>query len=146
MPATNSTRTSPFARTHERIAIIPTSPVRYACVPPQGVSSKPSISIKRSSPSRADSFRSLRRTHVINCYRTIFPNDIVRQLDRAFDNFSSGINQLNINLTRLLQHAKTLRRRVEELHKCLRKNVLPGVLLHVVQPARPIDTTGNDRV
>ncbi len=57
MPATNSMRVKPFARSHERTAIMPTSPVRYACVPPHGVRSKPSISIKRRSPSRAGSFR-----------------------------------------------------------------------------------------
>jgi hypothetical protein len=57
VPATNSIRVKPFARSHERTAIMPTSPVLKACVPPQGVKSKPSISIKRSSPSRAGSLR-----------------------------------------------------------------------------------------
>jgi hypothetical protein len=70
----------------------------------------------------------------------IFPDDIVRQLDSALDDLASWIVQIDVDLTRRFEHAKAARGRVEERDESLRENVLARVLLHVVQPARPVDT------
>src|SRR6185369_4030788 len=80
------------------------------------------------------------RSHVPNSDRAILPDDIVRQLDRALNHFGRRIVKLNIDLARRLEHAKAACRSIEERDERLRENVLARVLLHVVQPARPIDS------
>src|SRR6185503_9106142 len=55
------------------------------------------------------------------------------------------ITQIHINLTRSFEHTKTPRGRVEKRDERLRENVLPGVLLHVVQSTRPVHTPVHNR-
>ena len=138
-------RVNPFARSQERTAIMPTSPVRKACVPPQGVRSNPSISINRNGPSREGSLRKWQAARFILGFhrrdrnRPIFPDDIVSQLNCAIDDSIAGVRQFHINLANLIEHAETARWRIEQGDECLRENVLAGVLLNMIETPRPID-------
>ena len=88
--------------------------------------------------------RGFTRRHGTNRDRAILPDDIVRQLNRTFNHLRRGIVQLNIDLTRRIEHAKAASRSVEEVDKRLRQNVLARVLLQVVQPSRPVDAPAHN--
>src|SRR6185369_4049198 len=83
--------------------------------------------------------RRFTRRHVPNRDRAILPDYVVRELNRALDYPSRRIIQLDVDLARRLEHAKAARGSVEKRDERLRKNVLARVLLHVVQPSRPVD-------
>ena len=81
-PHTNSTRWPPLKRSTAPIAITPIEPVLATCVPPHADRSNPSMSISRSVPSRAVSFRSGNAAASLgadeaNRDRMVFPDDAV---------------------------------------------------------------------
>ena len=74
-------------------------------------------------------------------YLSIFPHDVVGQLDCAFDYFVGRVQQLEVDFADFVQHPKTARWRIEESYERLRKNVLAGVLLNVIESPRPINSS-----
>src|SRR4029079_5194005 len=87
----------------------------------------------------------LTRSHVANRDRAIFPDNVVREFNCAFDDLCCWVTQIDIDLTRSFEHTKTPRGRIEESDERLREDVLSRVLLHVVQSTRPVHTPMHDR-
>ena len=142
-PQKNSIREPPRKRSAGPTAIMPISPVRLTCVPPQADKSKSSTSIRRRTPSRRDSLRSGRRAassasaNLIVTGRSC-PYDPVRFLFRALD-FRGRYFAREIDGGAVRAQVKAHRANAEDSVEGGRQDVLTGVLLHVIEAPVPID-------
>jgi hypothetical protein len=73
----------------------------------------------------------------------VLPDDFVGALDGALDALVRRVGQFDIYFRGVGRHAEAAGLRAEQLDESLRENVLPGVLLHVVEAARPIDAAAH---
>lgn len=55
------------------------------------------------------------------------------------DSFISRVVEFDINLALVFQHAEAARRRIEQIYEGSRQNMLPRMLLQVIEPPQPID-------
>ena len=75
--------------------------------------------------------------------RTVFENDAVGRALRTFEDFESRFRTANVDRTQFGAKVKRNRWAAESLLKHRREQVLAGVLLHVIETARPIDAAVN---
>jgi hypothetical protein len=71
-------------------------------------------------------------------HRTVFPHHAVG-ISLGFANFIGSDLSREIDGRRQLPHVETLGAHAEEAIERRRQHVLPGVLLHVIEPPRPVD-------
>ena len=71
------------------------------------------------------------------------PDDLIGEIDRLVNLFFRRIVDRDINFAFVFEHAKALRRGVEQLDEGSRENVLARVLLQVIEPALPINPAVN---
>src|SRR5215471_7607970 len=82
-------------------------------------------------------------TDLSNLNGTTLPDNLVGKIDCLFNFFIARIIERHVDFAFVLEHPKTMRRRVKQFDEGLRQNMLTGVLLHVVQPPHTIDSSMN---
>ena len=125
--------------------MIPIVPVRATCVPPHADRSKSATSINRSVPSRPDSFRSGSRAASAASAKRIVtgrsPQTTRLASSSAAAASSAGHLTAKVDCRRLRAEVEALGPRAKHPVEGGRQHVLSGVLLHVIEPPRPIDRT-----
>jgi hypothetical protein len=81
----------------------------------------------------------------MDAHGAVFPDDLVRAPHGPPDALVRRRFQLHVNLARLGEHAEAARLRAEQFDERLREDVLPRVLLHVVEAARPVNAPAHLR-
>src|SRR5262249_12344420 len=71
-------------------------------------------------------------------------NDVVGKFNCAFDARIRGIDEIHIDFAYLVHNPKAARWGIKERYQSLRENVLPGVLLNVIQSTWPVNATLNE--
>ena len=121
----------------------PIAPVRPTCVPPQAETSKPSTSMMRSVPVRADSLRrgsgaaSAASANLIVTGRSAQTTCVGRVLRRG--NLRRGQLAREIDRRRVGAEMEALGAHAADTIERRRQHVLAGVLLHVIEAPRPVD-------
>src|ERR1700682_682218 len=88
-------------------------------------------------------FFKLLRGAIAHHHRSVFSNHLVRRSLCAFENVLGRLRPANINRAHLTAQMKRYRRPTVPLLKHRGKQMLAGVLLHMIEPPRPIDATLN---
>ena len=88
-------------------------------------------------------FATVKSCNVGDPNRPTLPYDLVCQIDCLLDAFVGRIVECHVNFAFVLEHAKTTRWGIELADKCCRENVLPGVLLDMIEPSQPVDLAVN---
>src|SRR5205085_3871651 len=89
--------------------------------------------------------RGLVRRDVVDAHGPVAPDNLVRAVDGPFYFLVRRRGQLNVYLAGVGRHAETARLRAEEFDERLREYVLARVLLHVVEPAVPVNAPAHGR-
>ncbi len=120
----------------------PMLPVRVTCVPPQADRSKSSISTSRSVPPRSGSLRS-GNFRASSAPTKRIDTSWLRHTTRlasssAFAMASGSRHAAQSMVDSSVPRWKLTCPHLEQAHERRRQHVLPGVLLHVIEPARPV--------
>ena len=89
--------------------------------------------------------RGLLRRDVVDSHTPFVPDYFVSAINRALNLFIRRVSQINVNLGGVGHHSEAARLRAVEFDERLREYVLPRVLLHVVEPARPVNHAAHAR-
>ena len=81
----------------------------------------------------------------MDAHAPIAPDDLVGAVNGPLDTLVGRVGEVNVHLGGVGHHAEAARLRAEEFDERLREDVLPRVLLHVVEPPRPIYTPAHRR-
>src|SRR5208337_2478038 len=81
-----------------------------------------------------------------NSQRTVLENNPVGSALRAFQNIVRRLGTAQVDGAQLRSQMKRNRWPAKTFLKHRREQMLPGVLLHVIEAARPVDTAQNVRI
>jgi hypothetical protein len=90
-------------------------------------------------------FRQISSGAVANVYGTVFKNYFVGSAFRPFKDFVRRLGAFEVDGRQIRPEMERDRRSPIALLKHRREQVLPSVLLHVIEASRPVDATENVR-